>query len=96
MKDTRVLFSFGSRHGGLELALKLRQKLVSLPDWAGRHAYIDMENLKSHPETRVEGTKVLNPHWAEFYYMGLLITDVCVCLASNCTEACIPILCSIL
>ena len=81
------MLSFGSRRGGLDLARTLAALLHERAGWPEGAAYIDMENLEQHRDTRSttvllpDGrsvTKVLNPHWAEFYYMGLILMSTFV------------------
>jgi hypothetical protein len=97
MRGTRVMFSFGSRRGGLDLAVKLRNALLT--KWAGGASqgaaqggrsegekaavYIDMENLKTHKDTKIVDGKSSNPHWAEFYYMGLLTMSTFVLMLDS-------------
>jgi hypothetical protein len=85
VKDVRVLFSFGSRLGGLDLAVKLRAELAER--WGPGAGYVDLVHLRSHRKTRTveltlpdgkQITKVLNPHWAEFYYMCMVFTETTV------------------
>jgi len=88
MKDTKVIFSFGSRNGGLDLAKRLREKVIDTFELTESSAYIDCMNLRKHKDTRIQKCilkpsgkvieKVLNPHWAEFYYMGVCIADIVV------------------
>ena len=85
VKDVRVLFSFGSRLGGLDLAVKLRAELAER--WGPGAGYVDLVHLRSHRKTRTveltlpdgkQITKVLNPHWAEFHYMCMVLTETTV------------------
>mmetsp|Transcript_22552 Transcript_22552/g.36306 ORF Transcript_22552/g.36306 Transcript_22552/m.36306 type:complete len:216 (-) Transcript_22552:614-1261(-) len=85
VKDVRVLFSFGSRLGGLDLAVKLRAELAER--WGPGAGYVDLVDLRSHCKTRAveltlpdgkQITKVLNPHWAEFDYMCMVLTETTV------------------
>lgn len=81
----KVLFSFGSRFGGLDLAVSLRAALV---ERGGQDAaYVDLVDLRAHKDTTVTPVtlpsgkridKVLNPHWAEFYYMSVLLCETVV------------------
>ena len=43
-----MLFSFGSRNGGLDLACSLREKLNARPGWGHGAAYVDKEDLQDH------------------------------------------------
>ena len=45
MRQTRVLFSFGSARGGLDLACRLRKKLLGALGWGEESIYIDAMNL---------------------------------------------------
>jgi len=92
MAEVKVLFSFGSRNGGLALARELRHALLKRQGWKEENVYIDLENLKMHEDTVIEQRKnakgetfdcVLNPHWAEFYYMGLLVTPVFILILDS-------------
>ena len=87
VRPCRVLFSFGTADGGLDLALGLRQALLDDTGWAEDAAYIDCVALRERHdtvETRLELPtgrtihKVTNPHWAEFYYAAMLVTRVVV------------------
>ena len=87
VRPCRVLFSFGTADGGLDLALGLRQALLDDTGWAEDAAYIDCVALRDRHdtvETRLELPtgrtihKVTNPHWAEFYYAAMLVTRVVV------------------
>uniref|UniRef100_A0A6S9RMA6 Uncharacterized protein n=1 Tax=Chrysotila carterae TaxID=13221 RepID=A0A6S9RMA6_CHRCT len=89
MLGTKVMFSFGARDGGLDLSKSLQELVGTQADlgWDMSTSYIDCVNNKKHRLTEVktitnaDGStfdKVLNPHWAEFYYMGATLASVCV------------------
>ena len=91
MKDTRVLFSFGSKFGGLHLGRALRRRLLGEEDgfegvggWTKDHVYIDADCLtQDTPGAFVLPARpgvTFNHHWAEYYTMGVLVCHTIVML----------------
>ena len=86
MRRTRVLFSFGSRYGGLHLAKRLRTRLLADlqgEGWTKEHVYIDAVSLTQDTPGAFwpdEGSPsfMLNHHWAEYYTMGVLVCHTLV------------------
>jgi len=91
VKGTHVLFSFGAKAGGFDLA-KYLQRIIGEEKnrgWVTNTSYIDAVQLRQHKATVVVPTelpngkkidKVLNPHWAEFYYFCASLVSVTVVL----------------
>ena len=94
MKSTHVIFSFGSANGGLDLAKKLRLDLLrsktsdpSARSCAGCSTtlpvdptvYIDAVNLvEGVPGYNLVNGTPRNKHWAEYYFMGVLVAKTVV------------------
>ena len=79
MCQTKVVLSFASARGGVQLALQLREQLLTDMTWPKGSVYIDAVSLRDHRCTvAVADGTLRNPHWAEFYYMGTLITQTVV------------------
>ena len=90
-KGTKVLLSFGSRNGGFDFSVKLREELMRIRGWGDPcSVYLDAISAATHPDSTTEAIQVngvtvqayRNPKWQELYRAAMINARAMIFIAT--------------